>query len=311
VARNQQPLVLHAPAIDSNRCAAAYLIRSFRDVPVNIQVPEPNHTFQSGLFLPREHPDWLGRSSYPARVVLLSAGALVILTHLNGGAPAVRILLQDLLFFEKGHNTHRGWLRFIEKGADHRLPYRRHCDTAIEEFLNGFREAYLPGMGFPTIAPGEFGEAPDLKFDNAERFELQPGERVLFQFFSPAAKDLTTSWIFPWESWTASDLVAITSRRVLWITDRVEGRYDFYATVTRSAPAETLSEVSVESADEGCALSIKFSGGSLWSASLPMGRQADALRFAEAVTRFRECRAGFNESAAPGLGDEVCLVTRL
>jgi hypothetical protein len=311
VTLKQRPSALNAPAIDSNRCAIAYQVRSLRDVPARFQVPEADRAFQSGLFLPREQPDWLGKSSYAARVVLLSARALVILTHPYSKAPAVRIPLQDLLFFETGHNTHRGWLRFVEKGIEHRLHYERHCDRAVGEFLRAFREAYLPGNGLSTIAPGEFGEAPDLKFDNAERFELLPGERVLFQFFSPAAKGLTTRWIFPWESWTASDLLAVTSRRVLWITDRVEGRYDFYATVTRSAPAETLSELSVESADEDCALSIKFSGGALWSASLPMGRQADALRFVEAVTRFLERLAGYNKSSAPGLGGEVCLVTRL
>jgi hypothetical protein len=310
MARNQQPLALNAGAIDSNRCAIAYLVRSLRDVPANFRVPASDCTFQSGLFLPRGDPDWLGRSSYAARVVMLSGDALVILTYPNGEAPAARIRLRDLLFFEAGHNTHQGWLRFIEKGAEHRLPYKRQCDTAVEEFLSGFRKAYLPGTDFSTIAPGEFGEAPDLKFDNVERFELLPGEHVLFQFFSPATKDLTTRWIFPWESWTASDLLAVTSRRVLWITDRVEGRYDFYATVTRSAPVEAFSEISVESAEEGCVLSVKFFRGALWSASLPMGRQAEALGFAEAVTSFRERTPRFKESASEGVGGEVCLGTR-
>jgi hypothetical protein len=309
VTLRQQPSALNAPAIDSNRCAIAYQVRSLRDVPACFQVPEADHAFQSGLFLPREQPNWLGKSSYAARVVLLSARALVTLTHPNSKAPAVRIPLQDLLFFEVGHNTRRGWLRFVEKGIEHRLPYERHCDRAVGEFLRAFREAYLPGNGLSTIAPSEFGEEPDLKFDNAERFELLPGEQVLFQFFSQANKSLTARWLLPWESWTASDLLAVTSRRVLWITDRVEGRYDFYATVTRSAPLEPVAGISVESADDGAVFSIKFFNGALWSASLAMGRQADALRFAEAVTSFCDRTAGFMRSSDRGMGGQVCLAT--
>lgn len=310
MAHDQKPLALNAPAVDCNRCRSAYLVRSLRDVPSNLQVPEANDTFHSGLFLPRKDPDFFGRSSYTARAVLLFKSCLLILTHSQCKSSAVKIPLRHLLFLEVGRNARQGWLRFAEKRGNHRLPFKRHSDRAVGEFLRGFREAFLPDTGFPTIAPAEFGEAPDVKFENAERFELLPGEEVMFQFFSAANMCLTVRWILPWESWAPGNLWAVTTRRVLWITDQVEGQYDFCATVTRSAPLENLSEVRVESAGDSCVLSIKFRSEASWSVSLPIGRQTDASRFAEAVIEFRERTSSIKESSKEVLGGKLCLATK-
>jgi hypothetical protein len=316
------------PEVDSRQYLFAYLIRSPDDVPADFPIPVGDSGFRLGLFLPRDEPDWFGRSSYPTRILLLSGGAIIILPHPKMSEPVIRIRLQELLFVEAGHMLLIGWLRFVEKGSDHKLSYNTRSARPVEEFLRVLREEYLPGTldmsasGWacpaPTPQPGRgegapsgslapaphaprsqernhavgipcgqfgFGEPLDLKFRNAEYFELDAGERVLFRFFSPATKKIRRHWIFRWESWVPGDLVALTNRRVLWITDRVQERYAAYGTVTRSAPVRALAQLTCRPTAEDCALSVAFSSDASWRIPLPLEVQAEARRFAE------ECRS--------------------
>ena len=327
------------PEVDSRQYLFAYLIRSLEDVPADFPIPVGDDGFRLGLLLPRDEPDWFGRSAYPTRILLLSGGAIVILPHPTMSEPVVRIPLQELLFVEAGHILLIGWLRFVEKESEHKLPYNTRSGRSVEEFLRILREEYLPealdmsasGRACPAPTPhldrrwswlqcgartpdpgrGEaclarlapaphpprgrgrndvvaapsgpfgFGEPPDLKFRNAEYFELDAGERLLFRFFSPATKKIRRHWIFRWESRAPGDLVALTNRRVLWITDRVQERYSAYGTVTRFAPVGALVQLTCQRTDEDCALLVKFSSEASWSIPLPLERQAEAQRFAE------------------------------
>jgi hypothetical protein len=313
------------PEVDSRQYIFAYLIRSLEDVPADFPIPAGDSGFRLGLFLPRDEPDWFGRSAYPTRILLLSGRAIVILSHPKTRETVIRIPLQQLLFVEAGHILLIGWLRFVEKGSDHKLPYNTRSARPVEEFLRVLREEYLPGTldmsasgragPAPTPHPGRgeaslapaphaprdrerdhavgvlggpfgFGEPADLKFRNAEYFELDAGERVLFRFFSPATKKIRRHWFFRWESRAPGDLVALTNRRVLWIADRVQERYSAYGTVTRSAPVGALAQLTCRPTAEDCALSVKFSSEASWRIPLPLEMQAEAYRFAEEAARF-------------------------
>lgn len=270
------------PEVDSRQYLFAYLIRSLEDVPADFPIPVGDNGFRLGLFLPRDEPDWFGRSAYPTRILLLSGGAIVILSHPTMSEPVIRILLQELLFVEEGHILLIGWLRFVEKGVEHKLPYNTRSGRPVEEFLRILREEYLPAtLDLSPCGPLGFGEPLDLKFRNAEYFELDAGERVLFRFFSSATKKIRKHWVFRWESWTPGDLVALTNRRVLWITDRVQERYSAYGTVTRSVPVGALAQLTCRRTGETCPLLVKFSSEASWSIPLPPERQAEAYRFAE------------------------------
>jgi hypothetical protein len=280
----------HMPEVDSRQYIFAYLIRSLDDVPADFPIPAGDGGFRLGLFLPRDEPDWFGRSSYPTRILLLSGGAIVILPHPKMREPVIRISLQDLLFVEAGHILLIGWLRFVGKGFEHKLPYNTRSARPVEEFLRVLREEYLPGTpDMSPCGPFGFGEPADLKFRNAEYFELDAGERLLLRFFSPATKKIRRHWVFRWESRVPGDLVVLTNRRVLWITDRVQERYSPYGTVTRSAPVRALAQFSCQRRAEDCALLGRFSSEAAWSISLPLERLAEAHRFAEAVAAGERC----------------------
>jgi hypothetical protein len=270
------------PEVDSRQYLFAYLIRSLDDVPADFPIPVGDSGFQLGLFLPRDEPDWFGRSAYPTRILLLSGRAIVILSHPKMSEPVIRIPLEELPFAEAGHMLLIGWLRFVVKGSEHELSYNTRSARPVEEFLRILRAEYLPGtLDMNPGGPLGFGGPLDLKFRNAEYFELDAGERVLFRFFSPTTKKIRRHWIFRWESWVPGDLVALTNRRVLWITDRVQERYAAYGTVTRSAPVGALTQLTCQGTSEDCALLVAFSSEASWRIPLPLEMQAEAHRFAE------------------------------
>jgi hypothetical protein len=136
-------------------------------------------------------------------------------------------------------------------------------------------------LDLSPCGPFGFGEPLDLKFRNAEYFELDAGERVLFRFFSPATKKIRRRWIFRWESWVPGDLVVLTDRRVLWITDRVQERYAPYGTVTRSAPVRDGAQLTCQRTADNCALWVRFSSEAAWSIPLSLEKQTEVHRFAE------------------------------
>jgi len=55
---------IQPPDVDSRWYAFAYLIKSEDDLPADFPIPEFARGFQLGVFLPRDHPDWFGRSKY-------------------------------------------------------------------------------------------------------------------------------------------------------------------------------------------------------------------------------------------------------
>lgn len=76
-----------------------------------------------------------------------------------------------------------------------------------------------------------------------------------------------------------ADFVALTNRRVLWISDRVNNRYERFAVISRSGRAASLMEVSFVGPRNEIVLT--FSGGSEWRIPLRAESVPEALAFVE------------------------------
>jgi hypothetical protein len=77
----------------------------------------------------------------------------------------------------------------------------------------------------------------------------------------------------------------VTSRRLLWITDRYKGRYECYGTTSLSAPLESISEARTGMADRGIELKISFHSGHSWR--IPFGEieQCEIQKFDGVIRR--------------------------
>jgi hypothetical protein len=273
------------PDVDSRQYVFAYLIRSPEDVPADFPIAEPER-LRIGLFLPRDGPDWFGRRAYPPRILLLDADAILMLTHPRYDQPPVRVALSDIVFYEIGHLLLIGWIRLVTARSAIHLPYNTGSDRPVSEFLNAFLHQYLPAaMEWRNEAgPPKFGPPLDIKFGNCLAAALRSGERVCAIWFNPPYQ-MSRRWgPFRIRRGTGGDLVAYTDRRVLWITDRCDGRYERYGSVVSTAPVRGVMGAQCRlDGDEG-ALTISLQCGASWSIRFPSERGADA----EAFTREAE-----------------------
>jgi hypothetical protein len=267
------------PAVDSRQYAFSYLIRSLEDVPADFPIPEPER-LRIGLFLPRDGPDWFGRRAYPPRILLLDADAILVLTHPCYDEPPLRVALSDIVFYELGHIFLIGWIRLVTGRSSIHLPYNTGLDQSVSEFLQSFLDEYLGGgMEWDNEAAVTFGPPLDIKFSNCLRSAMRPGERLRAMWFSPPYQASRRWGPFRVRTEAGGHLVAYTDRRVLWITDRCNDRYERYGKVVSSAPVRGVLGA-------GCdkrALTISLHSGTSWSIPFPSERYADAEGFAREV----------------------------
>jgi hypothetical protein len=270
------------PAIDSRDYIVALELRSAGDCPPDFALPAPLAAFDTGLFLPRDDPDWLGRSSYPPRILLLKDNVLHIVTHPSAGEPPCRCAMERISSVESGHMLLKGWLRFTGSGFDYTLRYNTRGLPSVFRFMCIFRDKLLRGApcGTPKV---DLGGALDIKFANALAQELDSEETVAVRFFQPAS-DVKFFWrLVPRRRRIAGDLLALTGRRLLWITDRDRGSYSRYGTIVSYAPLGAVRTVELASVRNGHALRIDLNAGPPWLVPIRADCERVAAGFAAAV----------------------------
>ena len=273
--------------VDSCQYVFAYSIRSLADWPGDFPVPRAYHDFRIGIFLPRDPPDWFGWSAYPPRIVLLSGDSIMVFAHPKSGEVPASIPLSDLAYYETGRFLLIGWLRMVAGQAEINLPYNTRSQRAIDEFLHELERKYLP-VRIETADARKpkatvFGSPLDIKFANALKMGLDIGERVQARFFNPPMERWCKSWLFRVRAYDAGDLIALTSRRIMWVTDRWNERHDRYGTTTRAAPAYNVTGARCERTGKNIDLTIHFSSGVTWIVPLPSEQSEAARRFAEHI----------------------------
>lgn len=270
-------------AIDSRDYIVALELRSADDCPADFALPPSLADFYAGLFLPCADPDWLGRSVYPPRVLLLTGSALSVVSHPSTGEPPCRWALEQISAVESGHMLLKGWLRFTGSGFDYTIRYNTRGLQSVLWFMGPFRDQLLRRAepGGPSAVP--LGAGLDIKFGNAFARELDSGESVLMQVFQPPRAVRSKSWLLPYRRWIAGDLLALTSRRLLWITDRDRGSYSRYGSIASYAPVHAVLNIGLTSGRGGPLLQVVLNNGSTWQMPIALENQRVAEDFAVAL----------------------------
>jgi hypothetical protein len=241
--------------------------------------------FHCGVFLPRPDPGLFGRSSCPPRVLLLTCSTLVVLNHPSGGVPPAEIMLSDISSLETGNMLLRGWMDIGAGKTASRVEYNTRCYSPIHDFLRELRRAVFPRVKGGDIQWAHFGdEFDDVKFSRAGDSELDAEEIVGPSFLSLPRRHVRRVWMIHGEIWQPGDLVTLTDRRFIWITDRYKGVREPYGRVTRSVRISDIRSVCVRPFDGKATLSIRLRDCE-WSIAVNRELEATARGFAEAVTR--------------------------
>jgi hypothetical protein len=259
------------PAIDSRQYIVALELRSIEDCPPDFAMPPSLAGFDAGLFLPRDDPDWFGRSSYPPRILLLKGRALHIVFHPVAVEPPRRWELERISSVESGHMLLKGWLRFNGLGFDCTVRYNTRGLPPVFRFMKRLRAKLLGGAQPHGTSVVRFGARLDIKFANALAAELDSAETLLMQVFQPP-EVRRGRWLLPRRRMIAGDLLALTDRRVLWITDRDGGSYSRFGSIASYAPFDAVASIGVTSGQRGDMLQVDLKSGSRWR--LPMASES-------------------------------------
>lgn len=271
------------PAINSRDYIVAFDFRSTDDCPPDFELRPSLAGFDTGLFLPRGDSDWFGRPTYPPRIMLLTDDALHIMAHPSAGESPRQYTLEQISSVESGHMLLKGWLRFTGPGFDSTLRYNTRGIPSVLRFMRCFRDKLLSGAQ-PRETPESHPAAGlDIKFTNALARELDAGETTLLQFFQPPSEVGSGNWWLPRRSWMAGDLLALTARRLLWITDRERGFYAPYGSIASYAPLSAVAGIGVTPGGGGDILRVDLKNGSAWHVPIASECQRVAEDFAAAA----------------------------
>jgi hypothetical protein len=264
---------------DSRQHRFAYLIRSRQDFPEDF----PNFTDRTlfpALFLPRDDPDWFGRSSNPPRVVLFTGETLEVHFHPESGRPPVSFLCDEYLSIQTGRMLLIGWIGFASKEADLRLTYKRRVDEAVHIFLGMLRAGLLHPDGAASPTQAFLGDALNLKFQNALNYEIDTGEMERARLFIAPRLQPSGHWPFRIKRWTPGNLIALTDRRLLWITESHRRTRELYGSFTCYAHPDNVAQVETGSADTMFRPSVSLRNGKTWKLNIPEELTADVHEFA-------------------------------
>lgn len=219
----------------------SFALETVSQVPGDFVLPPDLGTLHAGVFLPADDADWRGRRRYSPRILLLCGSEVVIVPHPAAGEPTVRVPLERIERIEWGRILLTGWIVLSWDTGDMRLPYNTRSRGPVEACVKALLDRWLPPQGCADRAAKSFGAPLDLKFRYALAAELVVGEVVLAQFFQPGDRGLRRRFWFHRSESAAGDLVLITSRRLLWVTERHKGKYGRYGAVSHSARISSIA----------------------------------------------------------------------
>lgn len=270
---------------DSRSYIFAFPIRSANDLPGDFAFPEDFRQFSYGVFLPRAEADWFGRRAYPPRVVLLSQDSLVIVAHPASGESTHIIPIRELECVEYGHFLLLGWISFVSSKGIRELPFNTRTSRPVEDLLSTLSKQCAPPfdrLNARYSACVSFGGALDIKFRNAELAALECDEWVWARFFNPTREKRYRVWgLFRVESHEPGDYLAVTNRRLLWITERNRDCYERYGSILRSAPLGNVADVSVDHVGRNCRVVFRLRSGTSWCVLLPADQSGAGTAFAD------------------------------
>ena len=257
-----------ANVVDSRQYRFPFAIEAFAQVPAGFVLPPDFSAFDAGVFLPRGDVDWLGRRRYPARILLLSDHEALLVPHSATGEQPLRVPLDRIERVEWGRILLTGWIVLNWDDGQISLPYNTRARGPVEKCVKTLMDRWLPAaQARAALVTSDSGKPLDLKFEYALSAELLAGEVPLVQFFQPSP---------------AGDLLLVTSRRLLWITERHKGTYGRYGTVSHSARLPSIAEV------RG-GLEIAFCSSEPWRIPLREDQVRNARQFAAAVGQTLVC----------------------
>jgi len=251
------------------------------DFPSDFTLPPGMPREFAGIFLPQDRAAFSLRS-FPPCVIILADATIWIVTRRSVEHTAIPLARLEVL--ECGRILLLGWIGLLWDRGSQTVRYNRRSAPIVEKFLCTLKMSWLRSAFTSPIQSSQiFGPEPNLKFHNAASTELLADEARLLQFFQPPICSTRRRFGLRRETRKAADLLVLSDRRLLWMTDRRQSAQEQYGTVGKSAALRALKEVRANRSAGGVTIDIGLRSGTLWSVPVSEAWEDEAKAFAEMV----------------------------
>ncbi|HZT32534.1 MAG TPA: hypothetical protein VFA33_21775 [Bryobacteraceae bacterium] len=268
--------------MDSRNYIVAFDLQSAADCPRDFRLPHAAASFDAGIFLPRDDPDWFGRSAYPPRVLLLGASAFWAIAHPRANEIPRHCEIERISSVASGHMLLKGWLDFRGAGFPSTIPYNTRGLPAVLRFMRRFRSRWLGAAEQADAPQAALGDELDTRFANALADELDPGESVAARFFQ-RPRGFRRRWPLQGTRWTPGNLLVNTGSRLIWVTDRYRGSRLQYGRIASYAPLRTVQDLRVAPHENEWHVQVDVAGEVSWLIPVAGERRREAEQFAMLV----------------------------
>ncbi len=281
------------PVLEGLSENSSCLMRRAQDVPAWCRVLQGNEQLTVGVCLrPTLSGTEAGETSVPVQALLLFKSFIALVR--SGPFPDVqRIPLRTVEFIESGTLIGERWFSVVTSDGTYRFQYAIRDEACVQMFLYDLRHRLMPARAGLGLAQGISCGAPlELKFACAEADELDPDESLLIRFFSPNVRTVKRHhWFRHRDLWLPADYLGLTTRRLLWLSDRHQGQTATGGIVARYCPLAGSTRIRTESEMGDWEIRVCFSYASTWRIPVGNGLMKSVCRFLEVFrARERVCR---------------------
>lgn len=235
--------------------------------------------WRSALFLPGGSAGETAHASTPPRLFFLASRGLSVFAQPAFSLPAESWAANEIEAWEVGRFLLRGWITLHLSRTQRTWDYNRRSSPPVEQFL---RELALTRLPAGRIAPNperSWGDPAPRKLTAAGQDALLPGEHVLLRLGLPAGRRSRRRGAIGIEA--MSDVLCLSGRRLLWLTDRQRGQSDPYGVLEISVPLSSIAALRVRET-EAPVLEVS-TRTAVWSAPLACVSVAPARAFVAAA----------------------------
>ncbi len=265
----------------------AYLIGRQEHLPTDFPLAVDFEQVLSGVFVPARAYGRLRGLQSPACIVLLSQTMLLVIVHPREGGTRKIIPLHEILAIESRQVFPEGRITVRTADSVHEWPYDLHAEGYVTEFMYQLRQAVLSDGEAAQRSPDRsiFGEPLNHRFGCAESDNLDRGEPLMTRFFSAPSTTIRKRWLFKIKLPVPGEYLAVTSRRVIWITDRVDGIHQPTGIMSSYAPLRNFVGIGLHCQEKTCEMNVLFYGGVCWRVPIQPDFHDEAKSFVKHARR--------------------------
>ena len=265
----------------------AYLIGRQEHLPTDFPLAVDFEQVLSGMFVPARAYGRLRGLRSPACIVLLSQTMLLVIVNPREGGTRKIVPLHEILAIESRQVFPEGRITIRTANSVHEWPYDLHAEGYVTEFMYQLRQAVLSDGEAAQRSPDRsiFGEPLNHRFGCAESDNLDRGEPLMTRFFSAPSTTIRKRWLFKIKLPVPGEYLAVTSRRVIWITDRVDGIYEPTGIMSSYTPLRHFVGIGLHCQEKTCEMNLVFYGGVRWRVPIQPDFHDEAKSFVKQARR--------------------------